>query len=425
MKTHPFYSLLLGLSLFLMPFIATAQTMADTSGLTLDLLQIPNSPAFSLMDLAPSTIEEAKVPADFTVFLRNATDSFNVLPKSYGLEFAPWWVFGRSRIDFSDFVSNRFADNVRQSFTVSLGINHLDDPNLAPGNDRTVQTAVGFKVSLLRGKVEDKHRQIDSLYSLLGVVNDSFYTQIPRWLKTDPVYRMWEDSVNTLRAARPINVPKLEEAGNKMTARSNELLSDSVQFQQQIINQIAPQYALLKSQAAAFRLNRRGFKLDLGGGLVTDFFNEEVNDSRITRVGGWLTGSWVFKPIHNNLNVSMLGIVRVLGNPAQLYRPMDSLTLQTGDNLYFDYGARIILHNGKRFGLSSEIVGRQPINNKQLRPTSRYVINMDYQLNSTILLSFQFGKNFNGAVTKQGNLIAALQLFTSLGRRSSTKGMLL
>lgn len=425
MKNQALYALLSGLIWFGAVGPLMAQFMADTSGLTLDLLQIPNSPAFSLMDLAPSTIEEAKVPADFTVFLRNATDSLAVLPKSYGLEFAPWWVFGRSRIDFSDFVSNKLADNIRQSFSISVGINHLDDPNLEPGNDRTVQGALGFKMSLFRGQVEQKHQQIDSLYNLLSAVNDSFYTQIPRWLRTDPTYTMWEDSVNTLRKASTINIPHLEEAGTMMDKRSNELLSDSVQFQQQIIDRIAPQYSRLKAQAAGFRLNRRGFKLDLGGGFVTDFYNQAINDAQITRAGGWLTGSWVFKPVHNNLNVSMLGIVRVLGNPTQLYRPVDSLSLQMGDNLYVDFGARIILHNGKRFGLSSEILSRRPLNNEQLRPTARYAINMDYQLNSTILLSFQFGKNFDGTVTQKGNLIAALQLFTTLGRRVSDKGMLL
>jgi hypothetical protein len=425
MAFRPVFSLFFACVAVLTPIVSTAQSLADTSGLTLDLLQIPNSPAFSLMDLAPSTIEEAKVPADFAVFLRNSTDSFTTFPRSYGLEFAPWWVFGRDRIDFSRFASNRLADNVRQSFTVSVGVNHLDDPNLPAGNDRTVQTALGFKVSLCRGRVEQKHQQLDSLYNLLAAVNDSFYTQIPRWLRTDPTYRMWADSVNTLRAARPINALALQEAGTRMSDRSNELLSDSVAFQRQIIDQIAPQYALLKAQAAGFRLNRRGFKLDLGGGMVTDFFNQEINDAQITRVGGWLTGSWVFAPKRNNLNISILGIARVLGNPAQLYRPTDGLGLRTGDNLYFDYGARLVLHNGKRFGLSSEVLGRQPINNAQLRPSTRYVINMDYQLNSTILLSFQFGKNFDGTVTRSGNLISALQLFTTLGRRTTARGTVL
>jgi hypothetical protein len=422
MLFRPLFALILVAVAVLIPRTNAAQTLADTAGLTLNLLQIPNSPAFSLMDLAPSTIEEAKVPADFTAFLRNATDSFNTFPRSYGLEFAPWWVFGRDKIDFSQFVSNRLLDNIQQSLTISIGVNHLDDPNLPVGNNRTVQTAFAFKVSLLRGRVEQKHQQIDSLYSLLGAVNDSFYLQIPRWLRTDSIYRYWEDSVTVLRNARPINAQALDAAGTMMNNRSNELLSDSLRFQQQVLDQIAPHYALLKTQAAGFRLNRRGFKLDLGGGIVTDFFNQQVNDAQVTRIGGWLTGSWVFHPKRNSLNISVLGIARLLGNPGQLYQPTDGGILQTDNNLYFDYGARLIVHNGKRFSLSSELLGRQPINNQLIQPATRYVINMDYQLNSTILLSFQFGKNFDGAVTQNGNLITALHLFTTLGRRVAAGG---
>jgi hypothetical protein len=403
-----------------LPFSGLAQQLPDTSGLTINLLQVPNSAAFSLMDLAPSTIEEPKVPADFVAFVRQATDSFTILPRNYGIEFAPAWIFGRNNIDFSKFSSNRLGQNIWQSLTFSVGVNHLDDPNLPPGNDRTTQLGFGLKMSLWRGTVEAKHSQIDSLYRIMSGVNDSLYQNLEAWFITDPKYKLWYDSLTKLHQKVPISETLIEEAGAQWELRTNALLADSARFRQQILSSFSPQINRLRAQVQGMKLNRRGFKLDFAAGMASDFYDQSVTNSQVTRVGAWLTGGWVFNPNKSQLNTSLLGMLRILGNPRQLYRS-DTLLL-TQDNLFLDYGGRLILHNGKRFSLSTEVLGRVTINNDALKPTARYVVNMDYQLTSSIVLSFHLGKNFDGTVTKSGNLITALQLFSSFGKRSYQNG---
>lgn len=402
------------------PFQGLAQQLPDTTGLSMELLQVPNSPAFSLMDLAPSTIEEPKVPSDFVAFVRQATDSFTILPRNYGVEFAPAWVFGRDKIDFSKFSSNRLGPNIWQSLSFSIGVNHLDDPNLPPDNGRTTQLGLGLKMSLCRGELEAKHSQVDNLYRAMSAVNDSLYRNLQAWFITDPSYKLWYDSLTVLRKMVPIPVELLTEAGAQWESRTNALLADSVAFRQQVLGRFAPQISNLRAQVQGLKLNRRGFKLDFAAGMATDFYDQSINNSQVTRVGAWLTGGWVFQPSNNQLNTSLLGTLRVLGNPQQLYRN-DTLLL-TQDNLFLDYGGRLILHNGKRFSFSTELLGRVAINNDALKPTARYVVNLDYQLNPSIVLSFHFGKNFDGTVTKSGNLITALQLFSSFGKRSYQNG---
>jgi len=410
--------LLAGAILAFLPFAGAAQQLPDTAGLTLDVLQIPNSPAFALMDLAPSTIDEPKVPSDFVAYLRNATDSFTLFPRSYGLEFAPAWVFGRQNISFTQFISNSLKENLRQSLVFSIGVNHLDDPDLPAGNGQTTQLGLGLKTSLLRGHVESSMEDINSLYNLLDTVNRFFYLNTERWLLTDREYKMWDDSVNILRKQVPINIPKLQAAGEARDARSNLLLADSAAFQQQVLQHFSPQLSALKSRAAGLKFNRRGFKLDLAGGFATDFYDQSFDNSQVTRIGAWLTGGWVFDRTKNNVNASVLGLLRVLGNPKQLYRSARQDTILVADNLYFDFGGRVILQNGRRFSLSGELLGRMPVNNPDLKTGVRFTLNVDYQLNSQILLSFNIGKNFDGPVYKGGNLITALHLFSSFGKKS-------
>ncbi|MFN0213923.1 MAG: hypothetical protein ACKVT2_06670, partial [Saprospiraceae bacterium] len=162
MKTNTALSILAAIAF--LPFSAFSQQLPDTTDFNLDMLQVPNSPAFALMDLAPSSIDEPKVPTDFAVSLRQSTDSFTTWPKSYAIEFAPAWVFGRDKIDFSKFSSNSLGNNIWQSLTISAGINHLADPTLPSNNGRSTQLGLGLKFSLLRGEMEEKHQTMDSLY---------------------------------------------------------------------------------------------------------------------------------------------------------------------------------------------------------------------------------------------------------------------
>lgn len=414
--------LLLIAAMFLLPFFGNAQQLPDTTNLSVDMLQVPNSPAFALMDLAPSTVDEPKVPSDFLVYLRNATDSFTTIPRSYGVEFAPAWVFGRDNIDFRKFTSNNLGPNIWQSLTVSAGISHLDDPNLPAGNDRTSQLGIGLKLSLCRGQVEGKHKAIDSLYQKIAAVNDTTFRAVQAWFGEDAEWKKLDAEVKTLQNQRPIPADALLAAGNARAVRENVLLADSVGFYNGVLSKFANQLADLKAQVSGFKLNRRGFKLDFAGGFATDFYNQSVEDAQVTRIGGWLTGGWAFQPTKSQLNTSILGVVRLIGNPKQLYLAKATTDTLTADNLFLDYGGRLILHNGKRFSFSTELVGRMPVNNSELENTFRYSVNMDYQLTKTIVLSFHIGKNFDGTMTKNGNLITALQMFSSFGKRSYKNG---
>lgn len=416
-------------SLLCLAYQGMAQTqLPDTTGLTLDGLQIPSSPAFSLMDLAPSTIDEPKVPSDFALSLRQATDSFTTWPKSYGIEFAPAWVFGRNKIDFQKFSSNKLGNNIWQSLTLSAGINHLDDPDLPAGNGRTTQLGFGLKMSLARGHIQSSHQKVDSLYLRLGELNDEFYKNTEAQLQANARYKFWDDSLNVLKKQTPIDVVKLQvaiDSINAVLAIRNAANADLGNSADDIMEN-STAYAALKSQLTGLKLNRRGFKLDFATGMVRDFYDQSVDSAKTTRIGAWLTGGWVFDPTDNQLNASVLGILRIIGNPDQLYRHSGmNDALMTADNLYFDYGTRVILHNGKRFSFSAEVLGRIPINNDGLKPTSRYVVNADYQVSKTITLSFNIGKNFDGTVNKSGNLITAIQMFTALGKRGYDSGKML
>ncbi|MFZ1694551.1 MAG: hypothetical protein WAT74_15245, partial [Flavobacteriales bacterium] len=52
-----------------------------------------------------------------------------------------------------------------------------------------------------------------------------------------------------------------------------------------------------------------------------------------------------------------------------------------------------------------------------VNPGWRMVLNAQYAFMPNRLLTFSFGRDFDGAVTKDGNLIAALNLLVGLGNK--------
>ena len=404
-------------------FNDTLPVLPDTTDLTLDYLKVPTSAAFTLMGLAPTLIDEPKVPGDFLVSLNHATDDFTTIPRSYALEFSPAWVFDSENIDFSRLVSNKLGDNIKQSLVLSLGINQVDDMTGVPGNMNNTQVGFGVKASIIRGRVKSTFKEIDDMYKTLSAVNDSFYVNTSRWLETDPEYASLTEQIDSLRhklqednTLAVQTAPQLDSLARKAEARSNELLQDESSFQQQVTSRFSKQLTQLKEQGNSLKFDRQGFKLDFAAGFVSDFTGASFDSTRVSRIGAWLTGGWTFSGANSPNASSILGVARLIGNPNQLYRSGNSLL--TDDNLFFDFGGRLIFHNGKKLSISGELIGRYPINNDLLSTTTRYTFNFEYQASNSIVLTFNLGKDFNGTVTESGNLLTAIHLFSYFGNRS-------
>lgn len=124
---------------------SAAQPPAQTK---YNLLNVPVSPAFILLDAEPVTVEEPANPTDFFASLRNATTGFTALPNTYAINFAPGWMFGGSKFSYDDFASGRrVGQNIGQSALISMGVltNTLSD------TDNFTKASLGFKCSLWQG----------------------------------------------------------------------------------------------------------------------------------------------------------------------------------------------------------------------------------------------------------------------------------
>jgi hypothetical protein len=375
----------------------------DTS-VTVNSLRAPSSPAFVIMGLQPSNIENPTDPADFIVSLRNATDNFSTLPRNFAMEFAPGWVFCGRKITYKNFQSNNIGQNIWQGSTISFGVNTLD----LTDSTSITQSGFGFKMPIFRGNLDsnykDYHKKMTMAMAMLKVLNNSIGDEAIKRKDNDPVLQLLNKQLLD-PAITEAQITMIEVMMGNRNKQIDKEVTDEVGRQgTEIIDS-------LKLIAQSLEVRRWGFKLDLAGAMELDFLQQQFNNSKISKYGIWLTGGYEFE----KMPIVLLGVARFLNNPDQQYIKDDSLVKK--NNLEGDLGARLVIDNIKHFSISGEIVYRTSFNIPEIKPTWRYVLNIDYQFAFNKLLSFSFGRNFDGTQIKGGTLVAALNLVLGFGSK--------
>jgi hypothetical protein len=374
-----------------------------TKDIAVDQLTAPTSPGFLILGKEVTNVEKPTTPTDFIVSLRSATGDFSALPKNFAIDISPFWVFGASKTEYKDLTSNDPWKNMKHSFQLSFATQTTKKTNSA--NDSS-QMGVGFKFSLFRGKVNSDFDKLrGKLYEKLKVLLDLQGGNINELEKNDPVLQK-------------IN------AELKITTDPNKQSSLLIEYtkRQETLKSEAPKATTdlekeLSDLAKSIKYTRYGWKLDFAGGWVYSFPTQSFDKAQINRFGAWLTGGYETEKKDNNNYWSFLGVVRYLQNYQEVFKDANNQILPS-NNQYLDTGLRVISTLKEKVSLSAEIVNRQNIDaSKNIVSTVRYTFNINYQLPENTILSFTYGKDFDGTIRKDGNLIAALNLIKGIGSK--------
>lgn len=394
-------------------FSGTGQTVSDT--LTLDLLKAPASPAFNLLGIASSDIER---PTDLTAFafsVQNNTNSFTKIPSNYAAEFSPGWLGGRNNMTLDKFNSINFRDIFWQSFSVSFGLSRQDEEgNQTDEQASFTKTGVGIKFSLIRPTWTGETKAIyNELTELMNVTLRDNTLKKREAQRTDLALADLDAlRVKTAQDAsltRETKLTRMIVLDAQITARKAEL-NDSLDNE---FFQVNEHYKSLTQKASDFKVERNGIFLDFSGGVVLDFPDENFNNSSLSKAGGWLTGGYE----GGNKNVSILGIARYLFNPDKVFSD-DSGLVQTSDISTLDAGARLIFKGAKgKFNASTEGIYRSILNEDAIDPSWRLVLNAEYDIGINQKLTFAFGRNFDRTISRNGNLITALNFIAGFGNK--------
>lgn len=391
--------------LFLMAELS-GQTRINTTQNTIDidLLKAPQSPAATLLGISDSEISRPSDPSSFMLNLRQATDNFTALPASYAVDIAPLWVFGGKKISFRDFVEkNDLLNTIAQTAVISFAVNQtpfkdendLEKPNSAVG--------LGLKFSLLRGKVTEEFKNsVDKSRGILDSINRSMYDKT-RDFRDQTNYNIYRDSLfdcysrgcDSLKIAYYTKAVELELAKAQLMAFGE-------------LNTLEEPKKRLNEIAASMDFRRIKWKLDFNAGVAYDFPELYFQNRQLSKAGVWMTGGF-----ESEKNFIFLAIARYLYNPDQVFADPAGV-MQKGNNQTFDWGLRGI-YTVNNFGISAELIYRSVLENDEIKPGWKYQLNTEYTLKNNVKLIANLGRDFNGAISRKGNVIAAINFMFGFG----------
>lgn len=404
------------LSILICFSIALLHAQDDTT-VHIEVLKAPASPAFNMLGIAPSSIER---PTDITAFMASIqtnTGNFTSFPKNYAVEIAPFLLFRRTGPTLKDYKSTNLKDVIPQTFQLSLGVSQQNaDGEISEEPDAFPRGAIGFRVSLARREWTDEtDKKYNALHAAQAVLLDKI-TQNDLTVELTALEQQLAGKMAEMRVIgnNPDLTPERKAELLRQILPEMNKIKDSISLAKNALINKLDASRTVEQLATSFEIKRKaGFYLDFEGGMVVDFPDRRFNYSTVSKAGVWLTGGFD----GHEQALSILAIARYLYQPDKIFADATG-AVKTDDISTFDFGGRLLLNALKgKFNLSSELIYRSVINNDVIDPNWRVVFNLEYTVGSNQKLTFGIGKNFDGTITKSGNLVAALNFIKGFGSR--------
>ena len=386
-------------------FIVGQETEPTEEGV--DLLKAPSSPAAQLLNFAPNSIERPTDLSSFWLSINNATSNFTQLPTSYAVDFLPASLFRSKAITLLDLKSLKTGDIFWQTLNFSLGYKAEEDSITGKSFSRS---AIGVKFSFVRAKwtraTEGKYDHLAELQSRITAKVVDFDEEI----EADTTYQNKVKERRRIREKHGEESLEYQAADEALQLLRNMLLAN---FRAERIIKNNADYVELKRAAREFTIERVGPFLDFAGGFAVRFPTNDIAYSFADNAGAWLTGGYE----GGNNSLSIYGVARYLYQPERIYA--DTTNTVSGENISaLDMGARVLYASkDDKFNLSFESIYRSVLNKNIVDPSWRLVFSAEYDLGFNQKLTFNFGRDFNGVISKDGNLIAALNFIAGFGNK--------
>jgi hypothetical protein len=363
----------------------------------LDNLKSSTSTAMNLLGIANSDIEKPTDCSQLVSTIRSSTQGFTALPNQFGVEVAPFLLspklYKHNTLNYTDSV--QFKEVFKQTLQLSVGI----DKGTIDGKGNYTKVGLGIRFSIIRPQWSNDSR--------------TEYGKIMQYKKKrmDAITAMrdalYDEGIDSVFTALLVALDKEKKRAIVDTIKVNELNAEINAIVNIEEEKIRKKYPI---KTIDLNFTRTGLFMDFAAGTVLDFPTNNWQQSRLPKSGAWLNFGY-----NNKTNtVYYVGIIRYLYNPDKslLYDSLVAASLQQVHSL--DLGGRLIINESKdKYLFSAEAVYRSFAGTNL--GTWRFMANAEYAISTNQRLTFSFGKNYDGAFTKDGNILAALSFIKGIG----------
>jgi len=350
--------------IFLVLFVYSAFQLYAQSEISLENLKIPSSPAFVLLDVAPSSIDRPTTTKAFSTSILNSVNENNGIPANYAIDFAPYWFLKHKNLNALNYWGIRkTTEGPRQTVFSQARFGNI---SFASVKSKIVADTNGTSKSL---------------------------DNIALGLRTTIVQIRNEADKNLLI-----------DLNTKAVTRMADLMSDPMISPADLIEILEKDSALLiYNQEIADVLKRKPqFAIDIAAAGSWSFEDIDYNSVKSNRASMWLTFN--YSTLLNksdrlqNKYLNIYAITRI-SNDNNSLNSEGALSKAT----VFDSGGKIEFELD-RLTLSYEYLFRYNFTDK-LQNSYRSSGLISYRAGENILITGAFGKNFgdsNNLITQIG-----------------------
>jgi len=334
-----------------------------------------SAPAFSILDLSPSSVERPKDPNNFAILLQTATENFTSIPRNFALEVAPFILYDSIK-SYGEFASTKLSNVLRQSFVISVATTTTENEDTKLENTRL---GFGFKISFLRGEISNPVKNISSKLismqkefavlrsnSVITKINeataeiDSIYqNKINKLIRdieiTDSLIKIFVVSDQNQNEYKNLVSERVELESNlkTLTAESDgekDSAEDKLQKEKKLPYTKEEQDKLdeIAKEVSKIEFIRDGFKLDLSYAMAYNFPGQNLSTGKLSKLSTWLVFGGDFA-------VTKKGSSSIFGAAKFVHTPNLTDTINTNENPESSFNAGIRMMNTySDFSLSGE-----------------------------------------------------------------------
>lgn len=342
----------------------------QTESLNIENFDIPNAPAFTLLDQTPSVIECPSSSKALVLSILQSFQNSNGFPQNYAVEFTPFWFFKHPNLTAYQYAGYNPDKQKQMPFNriqrASISMAYISSQDTGTHQFMShLSLGIRFNILTIKSK-KDIHD--------LQQANDSLISYLKKKEERCELY-MDQYYPNLIYNNRELYKIKIKEFYD--TYENSAGIKDSLQ------------YIIAKKPM---------FSIDGAIGGNGFFINHNIKDSHFGRIGAWITISYscpLKKELNNKNYINLYLIGRYLSDGTQ--KNAEKYFFQH----YFDFGGKAELELS-RFSIAFEYLYRL----NDIEQTFRANGILKYQVADNLYLTCSFGKNFG----EINNLIALFGL---------------
>ncbi len=193
-------------------------------------IQTPVAPAFILLGVEPTSIDQPKTPRSFVLSLLNARPVNDFIPRDYAMQVVPYWLNSHPSLTFDDYYNATVIQTLLQTTVISIATTKISNfDSLSSGTS----LGLGLNAMFIQGKAHPKLS--DSKNQLVAIL----------------------DSMNRTEDSTKIKILMNRAKG------------------------IALEIQKMDKQ-------RVGFRAECAGGSIINFPNDKFENGKMTRYGVWV-----------------------------------------------------------------------------------------------------------------------------------------